>query len=186
MNHIKEALSNIIQGNLDEMRQNFKTALMEKAVQHLEEKKIDIAQSYFAQLDEQQLTPSQAVDYGRGLSMANKPFGRPGFNMGGRTAMTGSGTTSIPAAGGTARVTANVVDDPKNNYNQSTVTATRPSGSPIASMRSDAAGPRLTSVGTRRVNEAEDKDEDDKNEKEMTPAIMPKKKMIARKMTKKA
>lgn len=183
MNYIKEALSNIIEGNLDAMRQNFSSALMEKAVQKLEEKKIDIAESYFAQIDEQQLTPSQAVDYGRGLSMANKPFGRPGFNMGGRTAMTGSGTTSIPGAGGTAKVTANVVDDPKNNYNQSTVTATRPSGSPIASMRSDAAGPRLTSVGTRRVNE-ESKEDDEKNEREEKSVAIPPRKMLVRKMKK--
>ncbi len=44
---IKNALSNIIEGNLDAMRQNFSSALTEKAVQKLEEKKISIAQNYF-------------------------------------------------------------------------------------------------------------------------------------------
>lgn len=184
MNHIKEALSNIIQGNLDEMRQNFKTALMEKAVQHLEEKKIDIAQSYFAQLDEQELSTAQAFQMGRGVQqLATKPFGRPGFNMAGRSAATGTGQSNVPGVG-TARVTANRVDAP-GGYSQATVSATRPSGSPVASMRMDDRGARMTSINGRPVNEAEDKDEDDKNEREMGPAIMPKKKMVARKMMKK-
>lgn len=183
MNHIKEALSNIIQGNLDEMRQNFKTALMEKAVQHLEEKKIDIAQSYFAQLDEQELSSATAYQMGRGVEMiAKKPFGRPGFNMAGRSAATGTTQGTVPGMG-TAKVTANRVDAP--GYTQSTVTATRPSGSPIVTARMDSSGARMTSIRGRPVNEAEDKDEDDKNEREMSPAIMPKKKMIARKMMKK-
>lgn len=191
MNHIKEALSNIIQGNLDEMRQNFKTALMEKAVQHLEEKKIDIAQSYFAQLDEQELSSATAYQMGRGVEMiAKKPFGRPGFNMAGRSAATGTVTGKVPGIGGpglgqTAKITANRVDAP-GGYSQATVDVRNPSGSPIGTARMDASGARMTSIAGRRVNESEDKDEDDKNEREMSPAIMPKKKkMIARKMMKK-
>lgn len=49
---IKNALNNIIEGNLDEMRQNFSSALTTKAVEKLEERKIEIAQNYFGQLDE--------------------------------------------------------------------------------------------------------------------------------------
>lgn len=47
MQHIKEAIKNIQQKKLDLMKENFNAALSEKAVQKLEEKKIDIAQSYF-------------------------------------------------------------------------------------------------------------------------------------------
>lgn len=46
---IKEALDNILEKKLDEMRENFSAALTEKAVEKLEEKKIEIAQSYFGQ-----------------------------------------------------------------------------------------------------------------------------------------
>lgn len=50
---IKNALSNILEGNLDAMRQNFSASLTEKAVQKLEEKKIDIAKNYFGQVMEE-------------------------------------------------------------------------------------------------------------------------------------
>lgn len=46
---IKEALNNIMEKNLDGMRQNFSNALTTKAVERLEEKKIDIAKGYFGQ-----------------------------------------------------------------------------------------------------------------------------------------
>jgi hypothetical protein len=49
---IKEAINNIMENNLDAMRQNFSAALTEKAVQKLEEKKIDIAKNYFGQVKE--------------------------------------------------------------------------------------------------------------------------------------
>jgi hypothetical protein len=49
---IKKALDNILEGNLDEMRQNFSSALTTKAVERLEERKINIAQSYFGQTKE--------------------------------------------------------------------------------------------------------------------------------------
>ena len=49
---IKNALNNILEGNLDEMRQNFSSALTTKAVEKLEERKIEIAKSYFGQLHE--------------------------------------------------------------------------------------------------------------------------------------
>ncbi len=49
---IKRALDNILEGNLDEMRQNFSSALTTKAVEKLEERKIDIAKSYFAKAKE--------------------------------------------------------------------------------------------------------------------------------------
>lgn len=45
--YIKEALENIIEEKLDLMRENFRAALTEKAIQYLEEKKIEIAESYF-------------------------------------------------------------------------------------------------------------------------------------------
>jgi hypothetical protein len=47
--HIKEALENILDKKLDEMKQNFQAALTEKAVEKLEEKKINIARTYFGQ-----------------------------------------------------------------------------------------------------------------------------------------
>lgn len=46
---IKAALNNILEGNLDEMRQNFSSALTTKAVEKLEERKIEIAKNYFAE-----------------------------------------------------------------------------------------------------------------------------------------
>jgi hypothetical protein len=49
---IKRALDNILEGNLDEMRQNFSSALTTKAVEKLEERKIDIAKNYFGQMQE--------------------------------------------------------------------------------------------------------------------------------------
>jgi hypothetical protein len=45
--HIKEALKNILDKKLDMMKENFNAALTSKAVQKLEEKKIEIAQTYF-------------------------------------------------------------------------------------------------------------------------------------------
>lgn len=47
MNPIKEAIVNIQEGNLEQMRQNFTTALAQKAVEKLEEKKLEIASNYF-------------------------------------------------------------------------------------------------------------------------------------------
>jgi hypothetical protein len=45
--HIKEALENILEKNLDKMKENFEAALTEKAVEKLEERKIAIAENYF-------------------------------------------------------------------------------------------------------------------------------------------
>jgi len=50
---IKKALDSILEGNLDEMRQNFSSALTTKAVEKLEERKIDIAKNYFGQMQEE-------------------------------------------------------------------------------------------------------------------------------------
>jgi hypothetical protein len=50
---IKKALGSILEGNLDEMRQNFSSALTTKAVEKLEERKIDIAKNYFGQMQEE-------------------------------------------------------------------------------------------------------------------------------------
>lgn len=47
--HIQEAIKNIAEKNLKEMKQNFDNALAEKAMQKLEERKIEIAQNYFGQ-----------------------------------------------------------------------------------------------------------------------------------------
>ena len=50
---IKRALDSILEGNLDEMRQNFSSALTTKAVEKLEERKIEIAKNYFGQMQEE-------------------------------------------------------------------------------------------------------------------------------------
>lgn len=49
---INKAIENIFEGRLDEMRQNFSAALTSKAVDKLEERKIQIAENYFGQVDE--------------------------------------------------------------------------------------------------------------------------------------
>lgn len=46
--YIKEAIQNIAEKKLDEMKQNIYAALSEKAVGLLEEKKIDMAKAFFA------------------------------------------------------------------------------------------------------------------------------------------
>ena len=46
---IKEAIGNILENNLDAMRNNFSYVLSTKAVEKLEEKKIEIANKYFGQ-----------------------------------------------------------------------------------------------------------------------------------------
>jgi hypothetical protein len=49
---INKALDNILEGRLDEMRENLSAALSTKAVEKLEERKIEIAQNYFGQMFE--------------------------------------------------------------------------------------------------------------------------------------
>lgn len=49
---IKNALNNILENKLDEMRTNFSSALTTKAVEKLEERKIKIAETYFGQTKE--------------------------------------------------------------------------------------------------------------------------------------
>lgn len=51
---VNKALENILEGNLDAMRTHFSNALATKAVEKLEERKIDIAQSYFGQVMEEE------------------------------------------------------------------------------------------------------------------------------------
>lgn len=63
---IKNALYNILEGNLDEMRQNFSSALTTKAVEKLEERKIEIAKNYFGQMMEQVETLEEIADTLRG------------------------------------------------------------------------------------------------------------------------
>lgn len=46
---IKRAIDSILENNLDEMRNNFNSALTAKAVEKLDEKKIEIAKNYFGQ-----------------------------------------------------------------------------------------------------------------------------------------
>lgn len=48
---INKAIQNILENNLDAMRQNFSSALSTKAVEKLEERKIEIAKNYFGQKD---------------------------------------------------------------------------------------------------------------------------------------
>lgn len=47
--HIEEAIQNILDKKLDEMKSNFNAALTEKAIEKLEERKIEIASKYFAE-----------------------------------------------------------------------------------------------------------------------------------------
>lgn len=44
---VSKAVENIMEGNLDQMRENFSNALTTKAVEKLEERKIEIAKNYF-------------------------------------------------------------------------------------------------------------------------------------------
>ncbi len=46
--YIQEAIKNIADKQLDEMKQNIHAALAEKAMEKLEEKKIDMAKAFFA------------------------------------------------------------------------------------------------------------------------------------------
>ena len=67
---IKNALYNILEGNLDEMRQNFSSALTTKAVEKLEERKIEIAQNYFGQIMEK----AEQVDEPVPIQYAMRPL----------------------------------------------------------------------------------------------------------------
>ena len=49
---VNKALDSILAGKLDEMRTEFSNALATKAVEKLEERKIDIAKNYFGQTKE--------------------------------------------------------------------------------------------------------------------------------------
>ena len=49
---VEKAIVNILEGNLEEMRQNFSVALTEKASMKLDEKKVEIGQKYFGQIQE--------------------------------------------------------------------------------------------------------------------------------------
>lgn len=44
---VEKAIGNILERNLDEMRANFSSALSEKAVMKLDEKKAEIGKAYF-------------------------------------------------------------------------------------------------------------------------------------------
>jgi len=50
---VNKALNNILESNLDAMRQNFSAALSTKAVEKLEERKMEIAKNYFGQVNEE-------------------------------------------------------------------------------------------------------------------------------------
>lgn len=50
---VNKALHSILEGKLDDMRSNFSSALSTKAVEKLEERKIEIAQKYFGQMQEE-------------------------------------------------------------------------------------------------------------------------------------
>lgn len=45
---IEKAIKNANEGKLEQMRENFYAALSQKAAEKLQEKKLEIAQSYFA------------------------------------------------------------------------------------------------------------------------------------------
>ena len=67
---VNKALYNILEGKLDDMRSNFSSALSTKAVEKLEERKIDIAQKYFGQMQEENAQNS-------GAAMMKNPTQRP-------------------------------------------------------------------------------------------------------------
>lgn len=46
---IQEAIKNIREKKLEQMKENFNAAITSKAVEKLEEKKIEIAKNYFGQ-----------------------------------------------------------------------------------------------------------------------------------------
>lgn len=49
---VNKALDSVLSGKLDEMRTHFSSALTTKAVEKLEERKIEIAKNYFGQTKE--------------------------------------------------------------------------------------------------------------------------------------
>ena len=59
---VNKALYNILEGKLDDMRSNFSSALSTKAVEKLEERKIDIAQKYFGQMQEEAEELDEVLD----------------------------------------------------------------------------------------------------------------------------
>lgn len=44
---INEAIENVMENNLDQMRENFFKSLSQRAAERLEERKLEIASSYF-------------------------------------------------------------------------------------------------------------------------------------------
>lgn len=48
---VKKAIDGVLSKNLDEMRTHFNNAITSKAVEKLEERKIEIAQAYFGQFN---------------------------------------------------------------------------------------------------------------------------------------
>lgn len=52
--YIQEAIKNIAEKKLDEMKQNVYAALSEKAMEKLEEKKIDMAKAFFVKKKEEE------------------------------------------------------------------------------------------------------------------------------------
>lgn len=83
---INKAIENIFEGKLDEMRQNFSAAITSKAVEKLEERKIQIAENYFGQLDELKggydlgRAASDGPEMNRMYRGADAAAGRVGFN----------------------------------------------------------------------------------------------------------
>lgn len=73
---INRALDSILQGNLDEMRQNFSASLSEKAVEKLEERKIVIAQSYFGQVMEEAEQIDEIADTPKGKEAVRRAVHR--------------------------------------------------------------------------------------------------------------
>jgi len=63
---VNKALDSILENRLDEMRTNFSNALSTKAVEKLEERKIEIAQAYFGQMQEEVEELDEIADTKRG------------------------------------------------------------------------------------------------------------------------
>lgn len=73
---VNKAIDSIIERNLDEMRNNFNSAITTKAVEKLEERKIEIAQSYFGQMvSEENLEEEHPSNLRIQASMMAKKYG---------------------------------------------------------------------------------------------------------------
>jgi hypothetical protein len=73
---VNKALDSILEGKLDEMRTQFSNAISTKAVEKLEERKIEIAQAYFGQMQEEVEELDEIADTPRGKEAVRQAIHR--------------------------------------------------------------------------------------------------------------